>query len=331
MRPDIRWLLTIVLAGALVACGGTEQAPQPTGDSFGATAPEETTAGEAENSPPEISGLTLQPTEPKPGGTVQALFDVKDADGDPVRVTLRWRHNGRLVGEGDHRSLAIKGLTRGDRIEVEVVATDGRAEGGTATRTVRVGNRAPVMQGLNLSPEDPVRPGDVLEVSPEGVDADGDALEYGYRWFVNEREIDETGPGLDTSSLRRGDQVMVRVRVRDDRDQSPEAESRVVEIANSPPVFGPVGTFQMDGGVFRHTFEATDPDGDRSLRYRLGKGPRGMRVDGITGRTEWQPTAEQAGKHVIEIIVADSRGDASAIQIDLDVSAEVQPPASPTP
>lgn len=323
MKRQGRLLLvgTLVLAASLLGCGGADEAPQPTGRPMAGPGAGEKAQGERSNGAPVIEGLDLRPMHPKPGGTVEAVFDVHDPDGDPVRVTLAWKLNGRLIDEGSHRTKAIEGLTRGDEIEVVVTATDGRAESAPERTSVEVGNRAPIVTGLALRPADPVRPGDVVEATVNGSDPDGDELGYAYRWVVNGRETRDAGPSFDTTKLHRGDRLQVFARVKDDLDESPEAASREITLANSPPEFEPLGKLDMEGGVFRHTFVAKDPDGDGGLRYRLVKGPRGMRIDAVTGEAVWKPKAEDAGSHEIEVAVADSYGDATALKLQLEVTA----------
>ena len=90
---------------------------------------------------------------------------------------------------------------------------------------------------------------------------------------------------------------------------------------------------QTDDGLFRYSFEAEDPDGDRNLRFRLGEAPRGMRIDPILGVATWRPKESQAGVHPVEVIVQDTHGDGSALRFEVTVTATLadsgeQPPAS---
>ena len=72
--------------------------------------------------------------------------------------------------------------------------------------------------------------------------------------------------------------------------------------------------------------KARDPEGDRSLRYQLRKGPEGMTINPVLGELRWLPRAEQAGVHPVEIAVLDSRG-ATAVQVfELTVGAGAPPP-----
>ena len=93
---------------------------------------------------------------------------------------------------------------------------------------------------------------------------------------------------------------------------------------------------QTDEGLFRYAFEAEDPDGDRNLRFRLGKAPEGMRIDPILGVSTWRPKPSQAGVHPVEVIVQDAHGDGSALHFEVTVTAtpgdsdEEPPPAAPS-
>ncbi len=108
--------------------------------------------------------------------------------------------------------------------------------------------------------------------------------------------------------------------------------SVVVRVGNSHPeiVSNPQGNWTDEG--FSYETQASDPDNDVPLRYALRSGPRGMRVDSVLGKVFWQPTADQAGAHPIEIAVSDALGATSVQMFEITVKAESgasgPPPAS---
>jgi hypothetical protein len=307
----------LALAG-LVACGG-DDAPKPSGHALSAPAPH----GErAQNSAPVIEQLALDPKSPRPGDRIELRVVHADADGDPVRMVYTWRHRGEVVLEGPQTSAVLDGLEKGDEIEVVAVAHDGQAESEPVRARAVVGNRAPQLLGLELTPADPVRPGDVVVAAPKARDDDGDAIDYRFRWTLNGEDTGEEADRFDTSKLSRGDRLQVFVVATDEEGESEEAPGREITLGNSPPVFAKVEAFEMREGSFRHAFEASDPDGDRNLRYALVKGPRGLTVDPVSGLAEWTPKAKDAGVHEVELSVADSYGDTSGIRFELRVGAE---------
>jgi hypothetical protein len=183
-----------------------------------------------------------------------------------------------------------------------------------------------------LDPQGTVRPGDELLASPEGYDPDQDPLHFEYAWLVNGSETEQRGRRFSTRGLDRGDTVRVRALASDGSDTSRAAESREITMGNSPPLITEIPNAQSDEGLFRYAFEAEDLDGDRNLRFRLGKAPEGMRIDPILGVATWRPKPSQAGVHPVEVIVQDAHGDASALRFEITVTAtgsEEPPPAAP--
>ena len=135
---------------------------------------------------------------------------------------------------------------------------------------------------------------------------------------------------LDTSKLRRGDMVKVRVVATDGIDESNAIESPPIRVANAPPkITSTPGGLDRDG-KFRYTVEAVDPDGDRTLRYRLVKGPDGMTMDSMTGLVQWKPSATQTGKQAVEVAVDDLQGGTTSQRFELTVGVD-QAQAAATP
>jgi hypothetical protein len=287
----------------------------------------------AENAAPVVESLALNPRDPQPGTAILANAVVTDPDGDPYRVNFAWEVNGELVTSGPHPRFTPQDVRKGDRIEVTVVASDGRLESRPVSRRTEIANRPPLLQGVLLEPMGTVRPGDELLASPEALDPDEDELRFEYVWLLNGKETGQTAREFSTKGLDRGDEVKVRVVASDGTDESWAVESREVQIGNSPPLIEQIPEVADQDGLFRYAFEAKDPDGDRNLRFRLGKAPEGMHIDPISGVATWRPKASQAGVHPVQVIVQDSQGDASALEFEITVTATPgasgeQPPAA---
>jgi hypothetical protein len=286
-----------------------------------------------ENSAPVVESVALNPRNPLPGSPVEASVEVRDPDGDPYRLSFEWKVNGELSASGARPRLMLKDARKGDRIEVTVVASDGRLESEPMSEQTRIGNRPPLLQGVLLDPQGTVRSGDDLLASPEAYDPDEDALQFEYTWLVNGSDARPGSREFSTRGLRRGDKVRVRVVASDESDASRPEESREITLGNSPPLIKEIPGAQTDEGLFRYSFEAEDPDGDRNLRFRLGKAPEGMRIDPILGVATWRPKESQAGVHPVEVIVQDGHGDGSALRFEVTVASTPgdsgkQPPAA---
>lgn len=320
-------LAAVALASGLAwGCGGDEPAAT-------AQAPaQEPALPAAANQAPVVERVALDPRDPVVGQTIRATVQASDANGDPVRMFYSWSVNGTIVEVGASPAFLPKELRSGDRVAVEVVASDGRLESDPARAWVSAANRAPFIRVVTTAPGDPTRPGQDLEAQVDAEDPDGDPLQLEYTWFVNGESQGRGEKTLATDRLRRGDKVRVRVVARDSRDRSKPMESEEIELANSPPVFAGVPPREEVDGVLFYKLEARDPDGDRSLRFRLVEGPPGMSIDPMTGVVRWQPQAAHAGVHPVEVVVRDRLGDESFLRWNLNVSVSRQEaPAAAAP
>jgi hypothetical protein len=79
------------------------------------------------NRAPSAISLRMEPSGRLQAGTpIVARADSRDFDGDPVRYEYRWSVNGVRQPEPGN-TFRTAGLARGDRVEVQVVASDGEA------------------------------------------------------------------------------------------------------------------------------------------------------------------------------------------------------------
>ena len=313
------WGAGLVLALALGVACGSEPAKGPSGAPMaGSDAAEEG----GENRPPALDEVRIEPGRPTAGDRLRAVVEASDPDGDPVRLRYAWTRNGREWKEG--RSPASEGeLEKGDRIELAVVASDGSAESRRATASVRVRNRPPVVHGVYLNVEDEVDSGGRVRAGPEATDPDGDELDFEYAWLVNGKELEGAeGRTFSAEGLRRGDRIRVRVVADDGEDRSAPVTSRPVDVGNSPPRITELPEPSTEGGVYRYDFEASDPDGDPRLRYRLAEAPEGMTIDPVLGVARWEPALSQVGEHAVEVVVADPHGASSRFRFQVTVNAE---------
>jgi hypothetical protein len=319
-----RWPAAL-LAGLAIACSGDPGEPEVEETLLDAR---DTTAAPGENQPPAIRRLHLEPGEPVRGDTVRAVVTARDPDGDRVELAYRWRVAGERMPESGPE-IRLGEVDKGDEVEVEVVASDGTWEGEPARASAEVRNRRPVVVGVRLDPAPNVAPGQKLTAVAVGDDEDGDEVEFRYAWRVNGRSVDADGPALDTAGLDRGDEIQVRVTAHDGEAESDPVESVRVQVGNSSPDILSDPTGLREDGAFVYQVEARDPDGDRNLRFSLRQAPEGMRVDPVLGEVTWHPTAKQAGRHTVEVVVEDRHGASALQRFDLDVAIAGEAPAAP--
>jgi len=287
------------------ACGSSSDAPQaPTGATPGASA----TAGH-ENGAPTIDSAVIRPN---PAGAADGLaleIHARDPEQDRLRTTIEWYRNGELVGDQHETSVPANTFARGDRVYAIVYVADAAHEVSQQTATVVLGNSAPKIRGVEITPVKPTS-GDMLEAKPTLEDADGDPIETSYRWHKNGDLIPAaTSSRLGVGTLRRGDKVYVEASASDGTDASDWIASRVVEIGNAPPAITSQPGYEMGPtGVYSYDISAKDPDDDQPLRYELVTGPKGMVVDESTGKLAWTVPQDAHGNSPVEVAVSDAYG-----------------------
>jgi len=164
---------------------------------------------EIQNSPPELSNITITPA------TVDELSEVEcspgepiDKDHDPVGIMTRWVVNGEeLEIEGP---LTGDDFDKGDEIVCRAYMDDGMATVSQDSHTVVVENAAPWVVGVTLSHNNPT-PADIMEAIPEGWwDDDDDPEGYLYAWFVN-WDLASEAPTIDSALFSPGDNIFVEL------------------------------------------------------------------------------------------------------------------------
>jgi hypothetical protein len=301
-------LVATVLPALLLACGDAAEAPEPLAAASASRA----------NASPRVESVTLDPAEPVPGGSVRAVVEVTDPDGDPVKVTYEWELNGEPVGGGMPK-LVLHGAARGDRIDVSVLASDGRDESELDTASAYLGNSPPEIMRLQIGPSLEISAGTTVAVEPVASDPDGDELSFRYVWRVDGEVVDGAGEAeLDTSELERGAAVVVEVFAHDGEGEGLPLASPEIRVVNAPPRVTSRPGPATAGAGFRYRVEATDPDGDAPLGFELEEAPRGMQI-GAGGEITWRPTADQAGLHRVRVVVDDRNGGRSSHAFDVQV------------
>lgn len=311
----------------LLACGGSEEKPQPSGAPMSGAPPAAAASGP--NRPPVVERVRLEPDEPIPGGGVRALVQASDPDGNPVRLRYAWTLDGAAAGSDAQEITLVQGR-KGQELEVTVLASDGTSDSAPMRASTRLGNRRPRLDAVTLEPASGLQVGGAVKVVPEAVDPDDDELRYDVTWRVNGQPAGEHGLELDTKRLRRGDHIQAEVRASDGKFTTEPMTSPEIQIGNSAPRIVSRPEIKFEGNVFRYEVEAKDPDGDRSLRFSLSGAPEGMTIDRLGGEIRWQPRPDQTGKYAIEVVVEDSQGGKDAQAFEVTVGSErPKPPAAP--
>ena len=317
----------IAAAGLALACGGEAPAPDPV-QADPAPAARSAPASGGANQAPTLLSVEVHPRRPLPGSRVTATAQAADPEGKAIRYEYRWRLNGQEVGRGE--SAVLTGAQKGDRVEVEVIAFDGELRSRVRSADVSVANQPPRLYTVKLEAPDGVRVGKTLVATPDAQDPDGDRMRYDFEWRVNgERRGDEASFSL--AGLRRGDEVVASVVASDGQDDSAVRESQLVKIGNGAPEIVSQPSWERVGDTFLYAVKAEDPDGDRSLRFRLRAAPEGMTVDAIGGLVTWTPRSDQVGRHKVEIEVDDLNGGQAVQSVEVRIDMEEKQPETQAP
>lgn len=304
------------LAAALVvaSCGGeSTQAPEAT---------EPDTAPPSTNRAPEVESAQITPGTPGVGDELRLESSVSDPEGDPVELRFEWFVNRELQDTTGVR-FETDELRRGDEVYAVVRASDGTLEGVGQTTPVFLGNSPPSVTALTIRPERPDA-SQTLVAEAKVEDRDGDSCEVHFEWRVNGTPIaGQTEATLEPGHVKRGDKLTVIARAVD-TDPGAPFESKPVAVANARPQFVSKPSTELTGAdSYTYQISATDPDGDRPLRYSLVNGPEGMQVDLVSGLVEWTVPSDTEGTIQIEVAVRDSQGAEARQSYSLEFRQEV--------
>ncbi|MFO0880048.1 MAG: peptidylprolyl isomerase [Gemmataceae bacterium] len=139
------------------------------------------------------------------GSSLVATATATDPNGDPVKLTYKWKVGDTVVKTTSNTSALTDTLdlsqvgngNRGDVITVEVVGNDGSLNSTTATATKTVSDSLATINSLVLSPTNPTT-SQLLTVTTTASDLDGDAITFTYVWKVGGSTVKTTA---DTTSL----------------------------------------------------------------------------------------------------------------------------------
>ncbi|MDP2311291.1 MAG: hypothetical protein Q8P41_00185 [Pseudomonadota bacterium] len=189
-----------------------------------------------------VNGLPTAPTveiDPSaPAGTDDLVATVVsaavDPEGDPIAYAYAWYVDGVATAYTSD-TLSAAATSRGEVWEVYVTPNDGYGDGTAGTASVTIGNSAPTLVDVTLTP-DPAYEGDTLTCAPGAAsDADGDAIAYTYAWTVDGVALADTSTTLDASAFEHGDVVVCTVTPTDGTDAGAPVASNALTITNAVP------------------------------------------------------------------------------------------------
>ena len=136
------------------------------------------------NTAPILSALSVEFDYAAQGRQLVAHAEVLDPDHDEITLSYRWKKNETVVKEGPEQTLSVAGLTSQDVVDVDVVASDGAANGMTTlSGRFTMSNSSPtIVSTPTASPA-----GVTYEYMVKASDPDGDPITY---------KLEEAPPGM---------------------------------------------------------------------------------------------------------------------------------------
>ena len=127
------------------------------------------------NTPPEVTTISMEPSEPRVGDRLEAKVEAVDSDRDDIRYTYRWVRNKSVVAEGEQAGLDTAGFARGDVVVVEVVPADQFSQGKPRlSEPIVIANSPP---RFTSSPPTKIYEG-LYVYDLQAIDQDKDTLKY---------------------------------------------------------------------------------------------------------------------------------------------------------
>ena len=188
-----------------------------------------------QNTPPEMISVDLTPLSASESSTLTCSPTGTDADGDGLTFSYAWTVNGSAISAtGD--TLTGAAFDSGDSVQCVVSADDGTASGAAMpSNTVTIGNTAPVMTGVTLTPVTAYET-TTLTCTPAATDGDGDAVTFSYAWTVNGSAIAPTTSTLTGTHFDKTDSVACAATPDDGTGSGAAMSSAAVTVQNSLPV-----------------------------------------------------------------------------------------------
>lgn len=176
---------------------------------------------------PMVSSVSIAPEPAFVDSDLTCSYDFVDDNGDPDTSITYWYIDAVFAGTGP--VLSSGQASAGQVVMCHVFANDGVQTGNNESTNITIQNSPPEVQEVQLNP-DPVNEGETLTCSVvQSHDADGDALNFTYMWFVN--DVLKPGETSDTfNAFVSDDEVRCEVVADDGTDGSAPASSNTVTV-----------------------------------------------------------------------------------------------------
>ncbi len=223
-------------SGSAYLTGGSHLLTVQVTDTAGKTG--QATATVRVNDPPDPPEVELSPDPAGSGESLVATItsEAVDPEGDAVTYRYDWYVDGAVYSSGTVPTVAAGVTQRSEYWEVFAYPYDGQAYGNPGSDALSIGNTAPSIDSVTLTPT-PLLTLDDGVCTPVGWDdPEGDAEAYRYAWYhggtLDKGQTTSTYP---YASFVKGDTLRCEVTPYDDYDDGDSVSSPTVTIENTAP------------------------------------------------------------------------------------------------
>jgi len=284
-----------------------------------------TSSSAAPSQPPATIRLaTIIPDPITLNETVKVMIEADGGRSDATGFQYQWIVNGATLHDQTGATLTPSMLKRGDRVAVDLVPTNGTAQGAHyQAGPVVVGNSPPVVTHLSIERRTDSQT--LVFAKMDVVDADQDEMQFDFRWWRNSK-VEKQGPEqtLDTTGFQAKDTLEVEVTPRDQSSIGKPIRSEAVYVGNRAPKIVSAPADLIGRERYEYAVKAVDVDGD-PISFRLESAPPGMMIEKETGHLVWQIPPGELGSHRVRIVAEDEQGGIAFQEFDFSLPAPVAP------
>jgi hypothetical protein len=301
-------------------------------------------AVQVRNTPPLPPVVAIEPRHPRGGQRLKLVVvtPARDADGDPVTLSVAWTHDGQPAGEGTE--LPASAFRKHEKVRVIVTPRDRFEVGPAAADEVMVADAPPGAPTVAFTRDKPTAGAPLeVQVMAGAPDPDGDTITYRYRWIRDGAPVvvsDGTAasqqtpfwtslPRVPVAELAKGQRWEVEVQPHDGEEEGPVVSARVAIVNTPPPApvmrFVPERPRRIDGLAVRGQ-QTPDPDGD-IITYRYAWTRNGARFETSPEQAMIPRGVARRGERW-EVVVIGNDGEADSPPARIELVIANTPPGA---
>lgn len=189
------------------------------------------------NTPPELAGVTLQPTQPRTlDDLTAAAVGASDIDSDPLTETWVWSKDGVAQPDLDGPSVPAARTAFGEVWSVTLFVSDDQSDSPAASTQVAIANTPPVLDDPTITPA-LAYADTTLTCGASATDPDDQSVTLTYAWTLGATPLGD-GDTLHGLSAEAGDTLTCTATASDGVDTTTAFATVVIQ--NKPPSVGAV-------------------------------------------------------------------------------------------